>query len=97
MREVANRLGYEPGQVARHFPQLCAAISACYLAEQNEKRKQRMEELESKVREATLAVHARGMKPTVNRVGAMLERSGVLRAPELQAVFRATLVELGLF
>ncbi len=55
-----------------------------------------MEALESKVREATLAVHARGMKPTVNRVGALLERPGVLRAPELQAIFRATLVELGL-
>lgn len=96
MREVASRLGYQTAQVARHFPQLCAAISALYLAEQNAKRKARMEVLESKVREATLAVHARGTKPTASRVGALLERPGVLRAPELQAVFRDTLVELGL-
>jgi TniQ len=96
MREVASQIGYQTAQIARHFPQLCAAISALYLAEQSAKRKQRMEILKSTVREATLAVYAEGMKLTTARVGAKLEQPGLLRSPELQAVLRATRAELGL-
>lgn len=88
MREVAERLGYQTPQIARHFPQLCAAISALYLVEQNARREERMEVLKGKVREATLAVHAQGMKPTVSRVGTLLGRPGLLRSPELLTVWR---------
>lgn len=95
MREVASRIGYQTAQIAQHFPQLCAAISTLYLAEQNAKRKQRMEILKSKVRGSILAVHAEGMKPSAGRVGARLGQPGLLRSPELQAVFRDTRAELG--
>ncbi len=94
MREVASRIGYRTAHIAHHFPRLCAAISALYLAERHAKCREGMEVLKSKVREAALEVHARGLKPTTSRVGALLVRPGLLRSPELLTVLRDVRREL---
>lgn len=95
MRQVCKQLGYDPTFIYYHFPDLCRAISARYMAYQKEQGKQRLQQLCAEVRQNVLIVHHQGKYPSAYRVQALLSVPGFMRHTEAKAVWHATLRELG--
>jgi AraC-like DNA-binding protein len=95
MREVAQRLRYDPSHLYSHFPELCQSISARYLNYQKEKKAERLRRLGDEVRQAVYAVHEQGRYPSSTQVKKLLQSHGIFKEVEVYAVWRETLRELG--
>jgi transcriptional regulator with XRE-family HTH domain len=95
MREVAKQLQYEPSHLYKHFPDLCRAISARYLDYQTQRGKERLQKDCDEVRQITLSLHEQGRYPSSRQVKYLLKKPGMLQDPEVYAVWKSTLQELG--
>lgn len=95
MRQVGARLGYDPSNLARMFPQQCKAISARYVNAQRRGRQQRVQRCCEEIRGAMLELHREGVYPSQEQVMARLSHPGAMWEPEVKSTWRAVLRELG--
>jgi hypothetical protein len=93
--EVGRRLGIGAHQLRWHCPAECRTLTARYQAYVRVQGRLRREELALAVRQAVLQLHTLGVYPAMDRVAQQLGAPGARRAPEVRAIWRATLHELG--
>jgi len=96
MSEMARRLQRDRHILTRHFPDLCQAISARYLAYQKARHQQRLQLLCEEVRRAILELHAQDVYPSAVRIMALISKPGNMQHKEVFAAWQDTLRELGL-
>jgi hypothetical protein len=95
MRQIAERIGYAHSALHRHFPDLCRAISAQYLAYRKACGLQRQQRLCREIHQVAASIHAQGIYPSAYRIEQQLSVPGFIRHPEGMAAWRAALQELG--
>jgi len=95
LEEVARRLGTSSGSLRKRFPEVCATISARYMAFRKSKHEERIKRICDEVRRATLSIHSRGDYPSKTLVGALLRYPACFKMPEVRDAWRATMQELG--
>jgi hypothetical protein len=95
MQEVARRLGYDHSYLLKRFRALCQAISQRCLDYRQAEERRRNKEFCVEVRRATLEIHAQGRYPSIKQAKNRLTKPGCTRIPEVAAVWRAALRELG--
>ncbi len=93
---VARQLGISAKYLRKKFPQECASITAQYQKDRATRAQQRVARQCLEVRQATLTLHEQGIKPTKQRVQALLSDAHILRRPECRATWHAARRELGL-
>jgi TniQ len=93
---VARQVGISARYLRRKFPEECASITAQYQKNRASQAEQRMAQQSLEVRQATIALHAQGIKPTKQRVQALLSDAHILRRPEGRATWHVVRRELGL-
>ncbi len=94
MHEVAQHLGYDQSHLYKHFPELCQAISKRYQDYQKVKGEERLLRTCDEVRGAMRRLYEEGYYPSKHRLTKVLPKPGVLRRPEVSAVWHETLREL---
>lgn len=95
MRHVAKRLGHNHAELIQHFPELCHAISARYLAARHRKGVEKKQRLCAEVRQAALQLHGQGLYPSACRIAPMISQPGFVRDSTAIAERRQVLRELG--
>lgn len=96
LRQVACRVGRPVSTLRRGCPDLCAQIAARWRAYRHTRRREREERIRRDVRCAVLQIHAQGLYPSTQRVGARLAAPGYLRAGFAAQAWREALQEVGL-
>ncbi len=91
---LAKQLGYDPCQLAYHFPEECAVITRRFKEHRLRHKEQHLVHIREEVRHAVLSLHAQGLYPSQRRVRPLLP-GRLLRDPEAKEAWRATLRELG--
>jgi hypothetical protein len=95
MRSVAKSLGYYQNQLRKHFPELCRAISKRYKDAQMSKKVQRVQLICAEVRDIVFTIHEQGRYPSKRQVAKHLKTPAVFREPEVRAVWKEAVQELG--
>ena len=95
MCKIARQVGYAHATLHHHFPDLCRAISARYMAYRKQQGEQKRQQLCEEVRQAVAQIHARGIYPSGARVASLLSVPGSILHPDAQAVWHQLLRELG--
>jgi transcriptional regulator with XRE-family HTH domain len=95
LRQVARRLGYGLSSLYRHCSDLCAAISARYLAAEKERGQARLHRMRAEVRQAVAQLHAQDKYPSASRVATLLSAPGAIRHPVAIATRHEALRQLG--
>jgi hypothetical protein len=95
MREVAEGLGYHHSHLLRKFPELCRAISTRYLGYRAQKGKERVRRNCDEVRQVIFSLHEQGRYPSQRQVRYLLKKPGDLQEPEVYAMWKGMLKELG--
>jgi transcriptional regulator with XRE-family HTH domain len=95
MRQVAKRLGYSHPDMIKHFPELCHAISARYLADRHRKGVEKQQHLCAEIRQAAAQLHHQGTYPSTYRIASLISRPGFMRDRVAIAVHKEVLRELG--
>lgn len=93
---VARHVGISARYLRKKFPEECASITAQYQKDRAKQAEQRITQQCLEVRQATMKVHEQGMKPSKQRVQALLSDAHILRRPECRATWHAVRRELGL-
>lgn len=93
---VARQVGISARYLRQKFPEECASITAQYQKDRARQAEQRMAHQCLEVRQATMTLHEQGIKPSKQRVQALLSDADVLRRPECRAAWHAVRRELGL-
>jgi transcriptional regulator with XRE-family HTH domain len=97
LAEVGRRLGgYDPSDLAKHFSDLCRAISARYREYKHNRGVERRQSLREQVRLTAQTVYSQGLYPSKHRIEALLNMPGILRRYEINAAWHDSLRELGL-
>lgn len=96
MREVGQRLVYDPSVLLKYFPDLCRAISARYLEYQHKKGTQRRQKVAEEVRQAVYTLHGQGNYPSQRQVRRLLRTPGAFRENEATSAWHDAMCELGL-
>ena len=96
LKEVARRLDADSDQLQRYLPDLSRAISARYDDAMKAMRVKRVQRICDEVRGAVYKIHVQGRYPSMNAVRKRLKAPHVFREPEMLAVWRETMKELGL-
>jgi hypothetical protein len=79
LRAVARDLGYPPKTLDTHLHDLCQAITRRYQVYRSAKGAERVETLRQQIRTAARELHAQGISPTYQHVGAALGTPGCFR------------------
>jgi len=95
MTTVAKDLGYYPGYIRKHFPELCRAISKRYKEAQAAKGVQRVQLICTNVKEIVFAIHKQGRYPSKRQVSKYLKNRAVLREREVLCAWKEAVQELG--
>jgi hypothetical protein len=95
MREVARRLSYDQSHLYKHFPDLCHAISARYLAYQQEQRQSRLRRISGEIQQTLRTLHENGNSLSERQVGKMLIKRGVLKEGEVRQARKIALQDFG--
>lgn len=93
---VARQVGISARYLRKKFPEECASITAQYQQDRARQAEQRLAGQCLEVRQATMTLHEQGMKPSKQRVQALLSDAHILRRPECRATWHAVRRELGL-
>lgn len=91
MREVARRLSYDQSHLRKHFTDLCKAISARYLAYQQERRQRRLEEMSAKVQQVAGVLQEQGCSSSERQVGKIIGKRGIFKEEEARATLKNVL------
>ena len=94
MRTVAKRLNYSPRELREHFPELSRAISIRRKNYYKTRREQKLQQLKSEIRQATLKIHSQGLYPSSERVGSLLSNPAAMRDPAISKIWHEILEEL---
>lgn len=78
MSNVAKELRYDHSFLAKHFPDLCSAISSRFEEFRTKQREEKKRRVIREVRQATLVVHAQGVYPSQVRVRNSLSIPGTI-------------------
>ncbi len=89
MREVARRLNYDQSHLRRHFPDLCRAISARYIAYQREQRQRRLVDMSAKVQQAAEVLQEQGCTSSERQVGMLIGKRGIFKEAEARAALKS--------
>jgi transcriptional regulator with XRE-family HTH domain len=89
MREVGRRLNYDQSHLRRHFPELCRAISARYLAYQQEQRQRRLREMSTKMQQIAEVLQEQGCSSSERQVGKMIGKRGIFKEAEARAALKS--------
>lgn len=90
-RGVAQRLNYDQSHLRKHFPDLCRAISARYLAYQQKQRQRRLREVSAEVQQTAEVLQAQGCSSSERQVGKMIGKRGIFREAEARAALKSAL------
>jgi transcriptional regulator with XRE-family HTH domain len=85
MREVAQRLNYDQSHLRKHFPDLCKAISARYLAYQQGRRLDRFRKMNAQVQHAAEILQEQACSLSERQVGKMIGKRGIFKEEEVRA------------
>jgi cellulose biosynthesis protein BcsQ len=85
MQEVARRLNYHVRFLRKHFPQLCCALSARYVAYRKTSRIVNVESSCREVRAVALKLHTQGIEPTRSSISKYLSKPAYFRDREVSA------------
>jgi len=96
MAVVARSMGYHHQYLQTRFPKLCAAISARYLSYRRRRSQERMHNLQSDVRNATITLHQQGIYPSEERVILALGGRADFRAFGIHTAWCETMAKLRL-
>ncbi len=96
MREVGQRLAYDPSVLLKYFPDLCGAISARYLEYQHNRGAKRRQKVAEEVRQAVYTLHGQGNYPSQRQVRRLLRTPGAFREDAATATWSNAMRELGL-
>lgn len=95
MRQVAKHLGHDHAELIQHFPALCHAISARYLAERHQKGAEKKRRLYAEIRQAAVDLHRQGLYPSAGRIASMISQPGFVRDSVAMTEWKEVLRELG--
>lgn len=95
VREVAQSLNYDQSHLRKHFPDLCHAISARYLAYQHTQGLKRLRRNCSEVQQTVKILFNHGSSTSERQIGKMLRKRGTLREEEVRKALKSSLRELG--
>jgi hypothetical protein len=93
---VARQVGISAKYLRKKFPQECTHITAQYRKDRATQAEQRVARQCLEVRHATQVLYEQGVKPSKQRVQALLSDAHILRRPECRATWHAVRRELGL-
>lgn len=93
---VARHVGISARYLRKKFPGECASITAQYQKDRAKQAEQRIAQQCLEVRQATMLLHEQGVKPSKQRVQALLSDAHILRRLECRATWHAVRRELGL-
>ncbi|ACK73731.1 hypothetical protein PCC7424_5664 (plasmid) [Gloeothece citriformis PCC 7424] len=96
MTEVAKLIGYDKRTIHRHFPSICRAISAKYLANLHQTRLERLNIACTLVQEAVEQLYTQEIYPTQANVTKFLRKPGIFRDKEVKVAFHQARKKLGL-
>jgi hypothetical protein len=94
--EVARRLEINRASAERWYPELCQRISEQYQRYRRQGATERMATMIDHVRTTIYTLHSQGEYPSLYRVAAVLSTPEYFLNPQVVAIWRATLKELGL-
>ena len=89
MREVARRLNYDQSHLRKHFPDLCRAISARYLAYQQEQRLDRLRRMNAVVQQTTEILQEQGCSLSERQIGKTIGKRGIFKEEEARASLKS--------
>jgi hypothetical protein len=93
---VARQLGISARSLRLKFPEECAILTAQYQQARSRQTELRLAHLCLEVQQATMTLHEQGIKPTQQRVQALLSDPHILRLPACRATWHTVRRELGL-
>jgi hypothetical protein len=95
IRQLAKRLGCRERVLTNHFPQECMLIAKRAQEYRKQRQEQRVTQVQDQVRQTVIALHEQGIFPSHRRLKMMFP-PGVMRMPEANVAWHASLRELGL-
>lgn len=95
MRQVSRRIGCDPSLLAKHFPELCRAISERYKNQREKQSALAIQRICAEVRQVTIDTAAQGLYPSHKRLRRALSKPGYMRCAEARSAWRVALRELG--
>ncbi len=93
--QLAKRLECGGRVLTERFPQECMLITKRAQEYRKQRQEQRLEQVREQVRETVIALHTQGIFPSHYKLRALFP-PGVMRMPEANVAWHATLRELGL-
>jgi len=92
--KLAQQLGYDPRQLAYHFPEECKLVIQRAKEYRKLRQIQRLAQLREDIQQAVLSLHTQGIYPSLHKVQSCLRR-GSMQLQEARKVWHAALRELG--
>jgi AraC-like DNA-binding protein len=92
MREVARRLNYDQSHLRKHFPDLCRAISARYLAYQQEQRLDRLRKMSVRLQQTAEVLQKQGFSLSERQIGKVIGKRGIFKEDETRAALKCFLL-----
>jgi transcriptional regulator with XRE-family HTH domain len=89
MREVARRLSYDQSHLRKHFPDLCRAISARYLAYQQEQRLDRLRRMYVQIQQTAEILQKHGFSLSERQIGKTIGKRGIFKEEEARASLKS--------
>ena len=96
MEEVARQLGCHRRTIYRHFPDLCRAISAKYVAYQKDCYTKAIEECCEEVRRIAIDLYNQGKHPNESAISELVSKPGHFRHKKVRLALKEVHRELGL-
>lgn len=96
MEEVARQLGCHRRTIYRHFPDLCRAISAKYVAYQKDSYSKAIEECCEEVRRIAVDLYSQGKYPNESVISELVSKPGHFRHKKVRLALKEVHRELGL-
>jgi transcriptional regulator with XRE-family HTH domain len=95
MREVGQRLAYDPSVLLKFFPDLCRTISTRHMDYLHKRSTQRLQKEADEVREAVYTLHEQGTYPSQRQVQKLLRNSATMKAIHARVAWYDAMRELG--
>lgn len=95
LRQLGKRLGHIHRTLLNHFPQECVLITKRAQEYRKRRQDQRLEGVREQVRQTVITLHSQGIFPSHRRLRMMFP-PGMMRMPEANEAWHASLRELGL-
>jgi transcriptional regulator with XRE-family HTH domain len=92
MQEVARCLNYDQSHLRIHFPELCHAISARFLAYLRQQRLSRLRKMTAQVQQTAEILHKQGCSLSERQIGKMIGKRGIFKEDEARTALKGFLL-----